>query len=316
MLVFFAISGYLVSASWQADSDPLRFMTKRFLRIWPGLAVAVLMVAFVLGPFVSNLPLKEYLAHPLVRDYLNNLQFTLRDQLPLTFDGNKLQTAVNGSLWTIPIEVKCYCLLGALGVLGLLKQRWALTLLTVLVVFIYGVIEPRGDRIVNILHLRPEQRFMLEFGLFFFAGTMFHQYGLKDNVPRLRKALVLCWVGALIALATNRSFLALWLAVPITILTLGNMRTPYVSETGRFGDMSYGLYLYAFPIQQTLLWLYKDQLSWSAIFVLVLIATFAMAYMSWHFVEKNALKLKPGGQTTLDFSRIASFLALSYIVLR
>lgn len=63
--------------------------------------------------------------------------------------------------------------------------------------------------------------------------------------------------------------------------------------TGRFGDPSYGLYIFAFPIQQTLIWLNHGRLGWMPLFLLTLLACFAAAFASWHLVEKRALRLKP-----------------------
>lgn len=294
VLVFFSISGYLVSRSWDADPHALRFLVKRFLRIWPGLAVVVVLAAFVLGPLVSNLPLRDYYSHPLIWEYLKNLQFNLRDELPLSFVGNALPGAVNGSMWTIPIEVKCYGLLGLLGVVGLLNCRWLITFLTTMTVVAYAVLEPRGDKMMAMMSLRPEQRFVLEFGLFFFAGVMFHKLDIEFSAKRQRWALALCLSGALLAYSLHRPFLALWLAIPMTILLVGTASTAFIRRAGRFGDVSYGLYLYAFPVQQTLFWMYKDRLSWWMLLVLVSATTLGLAFASWHLVEKMALRLKAG----------------------
>ena len=98
VLVFFSISGFLVAQSWQADPSIWRFAAKRLLRVWPGLAVAILFAALVLGPWVSALPLREYYAHPLIPEYLLNLRFVVRDALPLQFTGSAIAGAVNGAL--------------------------------------------------------------------------------------------------------------------------------------------------------------------------------------------------------------------------
>lgn len=304
VLVFFSISGYLVSKSWEADPNALRFLLKRFLRIWPGLAVVILLTALVLGPLVSKLPLRDYYAHPLIGEYLKNLTFNLRDELSLSFVGNALPGAVNGSIWTIPIEVKCYALLGLLGVTGVLRYRWVVLTLTVLAVIAYAVVEPRGDKIVAALSWRPEQRFALEFGLFFFAGVLLHKLDVQSSVKRQRWVLALCWGAATMAYALHRPLLSLWLALPITILVFGTASTAYIRRTGRFGDVSYGLYLYAFPVQQTLFWLYQDKLSWLELLALVSAVTWCLAFASWHLVEKMALRLKPGRSTAVDATHL------------
>ena len=296
VILFFTISGFLVAKSWDADPHVVRFGVKRLLRIWPAFAVAITLTALVLGPVVSTLPVHDYYFDWRVKDYFNNLAFSLRDELPLAFVGNALPISINGSLWTIPLEVKLYAALGILGVAGLLRQRWIITLLTLAVVFMYAVVEPRGDRIVNGLLWSQEQRLLLEFGLFFFAGVVFHKFGIHVTRRRALSALALCWMAAGIAYAYNRPLLSLLLVVPVATLVIGTASTRYVRRAARFGDISYGLYLYAFPVQQTLIWLYKDRLSWSALLVLVLITTFGLAFASWHLVEKRALGLKPRPQ--------------------
>lgn len=124
VVIFFAISGYLVTLSWLADPHLGRFAARRALRIWPGLIAAVLLCAFVLGPLVTTLPLKAYLAHPLTWDYLRNLWLDTQFALPGVFDGNVLASSVNGPLWTIPLEVGCYAFLAAAGALGVMRWPW------------------------------------------------------------------------------------------------------------------------------------------------------------------------------------------------
>jgi peptidoglycan/LPS O-acetylase OafA/YrhL len=251
-----------------------------------------------------------------IGEYLKNLQFNLRDELPLAFDGNTLPTAINGSIWTIPIEVKCYALLGLLGVTGLLRSRWVIATLTALVVIAYAVVEPRGDSLMAVLKWRPEQRFALEFSLFFFAGVLFHQLDVQASVKRQRWALALCLCAALIANALHRPLLSLWLAVPMTTLIFGTASTACIRHTGRYGDVSYGLYLYAFPVQQTLFWLYKDKLSWPVLLGLVSAITWCLAFASWHLVEKMALRLKPGRSTPIDVTPMVAVCLMIFVVIR
>lgn len=316
VLLFFSISGYLVAMSWDADPNAFRFLLKRFLRIWPGLATVILLAALVLGPIVTELSLHDYFRHPYFVDYLNNLRFGLRDQLPMSFVGNPLPYPVNGSLWTIPIEVKCYALLGLLGVIGVVKRRRVITAIALLIVVAYAVIEPRGDRIVNALNWRLDQRFALEFSLFFFAGVLLHKLHFNSTPKRQRTILILCWVGALVAYGTHRPFLALWLVVPITTLVVGTASTPYLRHAGRFGDVSYGMYLYAFPVQQTLIWLYRGKLSWLTILCLASVSTLCLAFASWHLVEKRMLRLKPNRSTMINVSNIVPICVMTYVVFR
>jgi peptidoglycan/LPS O-acetylase OafA/YrhL len=280
--VFFAMSGFLVAQSWHADPHVLRFAAKRLLRIWPGLAVAVVLCAVVLGPLVTTLPWRDYFADPSFGQYFDNLRFSWRDQLPLRFEGSFLPTSINGSLWTIALELQCYVLLGLLGAAGLLRWPWLTLGLVLTAASLFAITEPRGQTL-----------FLVGFGVFFFSGTAIHAFKLLESGRRLWWVLAACWALAGAALAVGRPLLALWLVVPVTALAVGNASTPYLRRVGRFGDLSYGTYIYAFPVQQTLIWLFKDRLSWTAVLALTVATTLALAFASWHLVEKRALRLKP-----------------------
>lgn len=103
--VFFVMSGYLIASSWLASSSPKSFLIKRALRIFPALIVAVLLSAFVIGPLVTQFDLGRYLAADGTWTYLQNILLVTRYELPGVFTGNLYPDVVNGSLWTLPLEV-------------------------------------------------------------------------------------------------------------------------------------------------------------------------------------------------------------------
>lgn len=315
VMLFFTLSGYLVSASWNADPNVPRFILRRFLRIWPALAVVVLLTCFVLGPAITTLSLHDYLAHPLVGAYLNNLRFVMHDQLGSFLFGNSVRPNINGSLWTIPLEVKCYAVLALLGACGLLAKRWLLTTLVLVFIFSYAVLEARGEAIVDALNWRHEQRISLEFAMFFLTGAMLQRYDISSNGRGRKWAWALCLLGAALAIELQRPMLALWLVVPAAALLFGTASTPYVRQTGRFGDFSYGLYLYAMPIQQTLIWLFRDKLPWSTVFAMALLLTLGMAALSWHLVEERALRHKPSKSDEIPIPALAAVGLLGYVLL-
>ena len=293
VMVFFVISGFLVAQSWNADPHLGRFAARRLLRVWPGLAVVILLSVALLGPAVSTLALSDYFAHPWTREYLKNLHFTTRFQLPLHFDGSTLPTSVNGSLWTIPLELKCYLLMALAAMGGLLRARWVLLAALAGTAAIYLGPAPAAQGWSAAFHWQQERRFLLEFGLYFFAGTALQAFRIQDSAARTGVAVVLVWALAAAAWAAGLQLLALWLALPATVVALANAATPGLRAAGRFGDLSYGIYIYAFPVQQTLIWSLRDRMPWSALLLLTLAITLAFAFASWHLVEKRALRLKP-----------------------
>lgn len=294
VLIFFSISGYLVAQSWDLDPSVWRFSTRRFLRIWPGYAVAIILTATVLGPMVSSMHWRDYYTHQLFRDYFLNLRFELRDELPIQFPGNKLPNAINGSLWTIPLELKCYVALTVLGFLGILRRNWLLPILTVLsaaATFFY--INPQFTTLAEKFHLRTEDGYLVQFGMFFFAGAALHKLKVTASSQMAAMALAIGSIAATISYLLGNPLLALWLIVPVATIAVGSARTPGLREAGRFGDISFGLYIYAFPVQQVLIWALRDQLSWWGILGVTIVTTSMLAFASWHILEKRVLKLKP-----------------------
>ena len=135
--VFFAISGFLVTASWVSDSRLRSFVLRRALRILPALWVVLLLTTFVMGVVVTDVPVTSYLTslstwrYPLERA----LVFSTRPDLPGVFTTNPYGTPVNGSLWTLPVEVTAYGATLLLGLTGLLARRRGLVLLATLGLF-------------------------------------------------------------------------------------------------------------------------------------------------------------------------------------
>ena len=296
VVVFFVISGYLVTRSWLNDPSLPRFAARRLLRIWPGLAAVTLLCALALGPALSPLGLRDYLADPLLRDYARNLLFDLHDRLPASFQGNAMPTSINASLWSIPLEIECYVALAIAGSLGLLRWRLGVLAAVLLVLLPYAVLDARGESLRARFGWGMAEQTVIEFGLCFAAGACLQLFGVGQahRAPRRHWA----WGGAALAGgglagAAGHMVLAIWLVVPLVVVVVGSGSFPVLRDLGRFGDLSYGVYIFAFPTQQTVAWLLQSRLPWGAELTLVLLATFVLALLSWHLVEKPALRLKP-----------------------
>lgn len=127
VMIFFSISGFLVTQSWLSDRNAFRFCLRRALRIWPALIVVVIIAALVLGPAVTTLTINDYLIHGATWDYFQALIMRIHFVLPGVFNDNPGGASVNGSLWTIPYEVRCYIVMAIIGFLGLLRgTKWIL----------------------------------------------------------------------------------------------------------------------------------------------------------------------------------------------
>jgi len=282
--VFFIISGYLVAASWQRDPNFHRFVLRRFLRIWPALTAALLLTAYGLGALVTELPLKDYLTHRATANYLQGLWMKIHFVLPGVFEKNLYPRGVNGSLWTIPIEVRCYIILALAGLVGLLKHR--LILLTCIFIYFSWFLARNNADLTGVVH------YGRELSAFFLAGTALHT--LETNWSR-RPGL---WAGV-IAIATAITWAidlrhtALLIGLPFFIIYFGTRSTPFIRKAGQWGDPSYGMYLFAFPIQQTIILQLFPSWGFEGTLLLAFFTTTLLAYISWHGLEKQFLKFKP-----------------------
>ena len=116
--MFFALSGFLVAGSLERSKTMFGFLGLRVIRIFPALAVEVILSAFLIGAAVTTLPFASYFRDPLFLRYLLNIFGVVHFYLPGVFENNPNPRVVNGQLWTVPIELLCYVTLTALVLLG------------------------------------------------------------------------------------------------------------------------------------------------------------------------------------------------------
>ena len=284
VLVFFAVSGFLVAGSWLSDPNLLRFTIRRWLRIWPGLAVATLGVVFVLGPLVTALPKSDYFSASSTWSYLKLLGlWEFHEQLPGIFSGNAKSGGANGSLWTIPVEVRCYVALAMIGVLGILRQKMAMTAMSLA---LYGWF----FFFSNIGYDNP-LRAKLQMGIVFLAAAQLYQ--LRSFWMHRKFVCALCaWFVAWVAWVQGLQEISFTLGLPIFVILLGSWAAPILKDFGRFGDISYGLYIYAFPVQQTVIWIGGPSLDFLTGLAISIGITMVLAWLSWHWIEYPALQLK------------------------
>lgn len=276
VMVFFIISGFLITQSYDRSRKPLQFLKARVLRIFPGLIFAVILTAFVLGPIVTSLPLKEYLLNHSTYKYLQNISLYFKVYLlPGIFENNAYPNVVNGSLWTLVYEFKCYLGVLLLGMMKLLRRDFVLFL------FLAS----------SALHILGKGGSDVEFLSFFSAGMVFYLF---------RKEIVLTPYWASLALAISLLCLTFYqpyfLPVIVICSTYVIMQLTYAQSFklngSKYGDLSYGTYIFAFPIQQTVTYYFNGKMEWWLNFIISLPITLVLAYLSWHLVEKQAQKLK------------------------
>lgn len=283
--IFFLTSGYLIAASWLADPSVRRFAAKRALRIYPAYAVVILLAVFVLGPLLTTLSTGAYFGDRQTWVHLlSNLGIlTPSYDLPGVFTTLPHPNAVNGSLWTIRIEVLCYVAVAVLGLIGLLRNRVALTVITVAALALVGAVRLDAP-LPALLTSGPAEPLA-----FFALGMLARALGRAAVPPWWAAGLsVLVW---LVCWSTPLAGFAAIAAITLVTLAVAFRSPPALHRPTRGHDVSYGVYLLAFPIQQTLV-----EFGLRAPFQVLLASvaiTVPLALASWHLVERPALRLKP-----------------------
>ncbi|KRE93966.1 hypothetical protein ASG76_11145 [Nocardioides sp. Soil774] len=288
VVIFFSISGYLITASWNRTRDPLSYAAARCLRIFPGLAVVVLVCACVLGPLLTVLPVGDYATHPQTTDYLNNILMKPVYFLPGVFTDLPYANVVNGSLWTLPAEFLCYIVVPLALVVPRLARPAVIAVLLALSLW-YAATPPMESAVVYGTRISDAAVMWV-----FFAAGVLLRLG-HERVSGLFRADVAVGLFAtyLLVIAIEPTWVGhvSWVALPYLVLAVGLASTPYIRQAARFGDLSYGIYLWAFPVQQTVIHVAGVQ-NMAVNLIVVTALTALLALISWHVVEKPALRLK------------------------
>ncbi|WP_229187945.1 acyltransferase family protein [Bradyrhizobium oropedii] len=283
LALFFALSGFLVTASLLRCKSLISFLGLRLLRIGPALVVETTLSAIIIGSVLTELPLTQYFADPKFHAYFLNIVGDIHYVLPGVFLHNPMPELVNAQLWTVPYELWCYVILALLAVTAIAFNRVAyLVFLVIAQIALTGYDIYRWDEVP--IQLRPH---LLVFC--FLAGVCFYLW--RDKVPFNRTACLLALVLCAAGMATGRgdALAPVPAAYVACYLGLMNPRRSWIVSSG---DYSYGLYLYGFVIQQCVATFGPSVQHWYLNILISLPLAFGVAVASWHLVEKHALRLR------------------------
>ena len=281
---FFALSGYLVAGSLFRNSIP-QFAALRIARIFPALLVEVALCALVLGPLMTTVPLPVYLASTEFQSYFLNMVGSIHYTLPGVIGGRQLNT----QLWTIPFELECYIALVALMLVGLVRRRLLLLIGVVAAVLIMTAYAVAGA----VYHVSWNVPGRMLVAAFLF-GCLVYLY--RDRIPHSLSLFGVSAVASYALLASpNLVFLA---AAPLAYVTIyvGLLRLAPIP----FGDISYGVYLFHFPIARTIHEVSGRQIGWLPLLALTTLLSGLFATVSWRCVEKPVLERKRALLTFVD----------------
>ena len=281
--IFFIVSGYLITGSWERSRSVGQYVSSRALRIAPLLFLVVLLSAFVLGPLVTVLPTGDYLRSPETWKYLVNLVLLPADGLPGVFTEVPYPGVVNGSIWTLRAEVICYAVVLLLGFLPRTPK--------VIGFMVFALVSMAFFMNAPVLLAGANVSAASGTWVYFAMGALARLLFPRELFrPLAALGAVAAWV--LLGLFWPYSVLPLsWVVLPYAVLSIGLASTPGLRRAARFGDLSYGLYLWAFPVQQLVILGFGVLPLWLDI-PLVTAITAVLAFASWHLLEKRALEAR------------------------
>ncbi len=291
--IFFITSGLLVARSLFYRKNLLEFAAARALRIYPGLIVAVI-ICVLIGAAVSQLTINEYFSSGITLNFFLKNSFMLLGDvqiLPGVFDTAPFDNSVNGSLWTLPWELRMYAFLGVFGFITLLlnllyKANW----LAILVICFFTFCVVNYFQFHFFTEIRGEKYKIFRFGTIFFYGAVI--YLCQSKIAFKPILLWSCLAILAISSFNHDIFFVLYtVLLPYIVLYIAYIPKGRIRKYNNFGDYSYGIYIYAWPVQQ-LIAVSVNEVSIVQMVMLSTLFTFTCAYLSWHLVESKALKLK------------------------
>ena len=286
----FVTSGFLVTASLVNRGDLISFFWARALRVYPGLWVMLALTVFVLAPALTTLPLGDYFTSQTTWTYVEKCATLLggiRYSLPGVFDALPLKGEFNGSLWTMPVEVRMYIYVAVLwtafALLPALRPK-GMRFVSLVAVALFLAIVLRGRVWGSDFNGANIRMFMYLYGSALYLW--------RDRAP-MGAGLLVALVAALVVASFDRTvFLVVYLlAMAPLVLHLAYVPGGRIRRFNDLGDYSYGVYIYAFPIQQTLAFLFPA-MTLAAMMASSAALSVAVAVLSWKLIEERALGRK------------------------
>lgn len=302
--VFFLISGYLISKSIISNPGQWGYWQKRLLRIMPGLIVCVLASVFLMGPLFTSLSLGQYFSTAGTYLYLKSISmYQLGSELPGVFSSHPAQE-INGSLWTLRYEFTCYIMVALFSLMGIIKNRWAMVAVFIVMCLAYITIKVLGigsKEVWNkleyaLIYTDLKTSKLVHYAAFFQVGILFNLFEKQVKLKGWMAAMGLVTIIAINMLDVKSLYWLQFPAMGAIVFYLSYIKLP---ERVRYPlghhDYSYGIYIYGMPVQQMLIGIVGLTLNVYLYIALCVLAVLPFAIFSWHVVEKPMLALKPRG---------------------
>lgn len=294
---FFVISGFLIVRSFENSDNFWEYLKKRILRIYPGFIAVFILSFFLFGPLgmmkeISFIEYQDFLSSiPFKRETANML--SLQSPIESRYFIQLPQSGLNNSLWTIQYEFICYMLLPGIAWAGVIKhKKWILLLLMfcylLLALQSMGYILPFKQSLSGKIIGNPY--YYPRFFTYFLCGSCI--YVFRKNIPRNRWLALLSFGLFLFAFKLKLIDL-IWPPTGTYLLVYVAYHHKYIyPKFAKYGDFSYGIYLYGWPLQQLIMLWLGEILNVFTFFAIVFPIVVFFAALSWKFVESPALRFK------------------------
>lgn len=246
------MSGYLVANSFRRSSDIKQYYFKRIIRIYPPYALCIVLTTIILFAF-SKVNLHEYLPQAM-RYIKNNLLFSPVYNLTSLFQNNPYPNAVNGSIWTMPVEMVCYLILPVCMLIGKAIKKYQIStviqyMFFIVLFFVFRFKYPDTRAVV----WGTDWVKLLILGSFFFGGVWISSLAAGDGRKFIRADLAVILIFMIIALGDYYHYELNVIFLPYIIIAFCISTSPLCPQFFNRWDIAYGLYLWAFPVQQVVI---------------------------------------------------------------
>lgn len=288
---FFLLSGYLIVQSWQNKPNLSDFLRKRTLRIVPGYVVAALLSTLLIGLLVPSV---DHFFRHLRGEFIMSILTLNSPSTPDVFPGF-IHASVNGSLWTIPYEFRCYLLVACFGACGLFRRRtiWLGATVVLLALQLSPALPGHMRWPLSLYPVLGSPASTFRFSAIYLLGGCFFLF--RERIVYLPVLAV----AAAAALLGVRSFAASHIDLALIVfggyLMFYMVQLPvrWIERMRSFPDVSYGIYLYGWPVESLWIW-YHGGSPWLT-FAVSAVLCCGLGWLSWHFVERPMLQLKVPG---------------------
>jgi len=284
--VFFVISGMFISASFERSRSLADFCVKRARRIMPALIFVTAILAFIVGPLNTTLPIIDYFSDKNTWLYFKNALFLPNAyHLPGVFQDHKI-TAVNGSVWTLKFEVICYAIAAASLSFG--EKKKIIIGVGWIASFIIYRLKPIDSSVTGIFHYIFTTAMLFRY---FGAGMVLYLF--RDKIILNAQLALACLLLSCVAIFTPFFVEVTATFGAYSVIVFGYLAPSWVRNMTAKGDFSYGVYIYGWPVQQLLAPIGAGlALHWLVNSVLAVLTALGLGALSWFWIEKPALAAK------------------------